>query len=363
MQKKIVVFDTFELVYGYGKSIGIYNYSLSLFSGLAVSVPENIQLVLVCNSINSIHFCRQVARKDIMVQCIQIKKMSSLKKILWEWVGAVKTIKKFYADIYFSPKGFVPGIFRKPKRCRTLTTIHDLIPLWYQYRGLGRGIPEKYVTWALLRSIRWSDRIIAVSRATSEEIRKNGGKSETISVIHNGLDGVENTNEESIYDFEYMFSVGSSLPHKNMEVLIEAYSIYEKMETDPVRLVICGNVRTRDNIIKIENISKGNLRNIYGNARCFIFPSLIEGFGFPSLEAMQYGIPVIAADTAINKEILGDACLFFDPESPVDLSKKMRELLSDHSRQKRIGARGKEMANKYTWEKCVRKTWEVIQSL
>jgi glycosyltransferase involved in cell wall biosynthesis len=88
----------------------------------------------------------------------------------------------------------------------------------------------------------------------------------------------------------------------------------------------------------------------YRRAAGFIWPSLHEGFGIPPLEAQSLGVPVIASDIPINREVLGDSALYFPPTDPAALASAMSELATDSLLRSSLSARGRVNARKFTWD-------------
>ena len=93
-----------------------------------------------------------------------------------------------------------------------------------------------------------------------------------------------------------------------------------------------------------------------------LFPSLIEGFGLPGLEAMAAGLPVIAARASCLPEIYGDAALFFDPHDPVDLADKIQSLLIDKKLCQKLIVKGQSQVTKYSWAFMASQTWQIYQA-
>lgn len=365
--KKVVLFDAYELVYGYGKSLGIYKYAVKIFRELINLVPDEFEIVLVCNSKNKSDFCTDVNISNIKykVKCYKIRKMSSMRKIVWQWYGAPKIITKLMASVYFNPKGFIPGMLNNRINTKYITTIHDLIPHWYVKNNLtlNSGISGKYVVWAMQNAVKRADGIITVSDTTKKYIKEYFKRDEAINTVYCGLDPIGEVSEVKPHEKDYFFAIGSPLVHKNVDLLLKAYEVYKKKEKKPITLVICSKEKDSNGILYVSNLTDKDLAQWYKHAKCFIFPSLIEGFGFPPLEAMQYGVPVIASDTLIQREILGDACMYFDPMSEDSLADALLTLLQNEGEQKKYKLAGIEQCKKYTWNECGRKVMDILKKM
>jgi glycosyltransferase involved in cell wall biosynthesis len=106
--------------------------------------------------------------------------------------------------------------------------------------------------------------------------------------------------------------------------------------------------------------NSSELKALYENAVGLIFPSLYEGFGFPVVEAMGLGCPVLCSSSASLPEVAGEAALYFDPLHPADLADKLDRFLSDPCLQEKLRLRGFEQAAKFRWEMTARQTLDKI---
>jgi glycosyltransferase involved in cell wall biosynthesis len=97
------------------------------------------------------------------------------------------------------------------------------------------------------------------------------------------------------------------------------------------------------------------MERLYLDSDIFIFPSLTESFGFPLAEAMSYGLPIVAADTPVNREICGEAAVYFSPLNPEDLARQVRRVAADAPLRQQLSVRGQEEARrKFRWDTHVR---------
>jgi glycosyltransferase involved in cell wall biosynthesis len=110
-------------------------------------------------------------------------------------------------------------------------------------------------------------------------------------------------------------------------------------------------------------VSDDELKSLYANAACFIYPSLYEGFGLPPLEAMSSGCPVIAACAGSLPEVCGDAALYCNPRSPQDIADKIKMMMGDEALRKELRSRGFSRIKNFTWEKCTKETLSVIRTV
>jgi glycosyltransferase involved in cell wall biosynthesis len=177
------------------------------------------------------------------------------------------------------------------------------------------------------------------------------GRDETILERHNLQKGA------------YILGVGSRNVNKNLDGLIGAMSFLGDME---IILAIAGGAnsrvfgdvnRTGGQIRELGFVSDGELRSLYENAACFVFPSFYEGFGIPPLEALTLGTPVVVSRAASLPEVFGDAALYCDPHSPRDIASKIRDALQGKAPS---GEVARSYAGRFNWENCARQTWDIL---
>lgn len=117
----------------------------------------------------------------------------------------------------------------------------------------------------------------------------------------------------------------------------------------------------RNDIVMLGNVPYQNLHTIYRLADLFVCPSYAESFGHPLLEAMASGVPVVAANLPVHREICEEAAIYFDVFNPVDLAQKCASLLSDANLKASLKERGKNQAAKFTWDIHVNKLCQLIE--
>ncbi len=270
---------------------------------------------------------------------------------------------------YFNIPIFYPG--------RMVVTIHDLTILhfdtgkattlpWivYKLRRLGYRI-------ALAVGLFRARNIIAVSETTKQEIVDHffvePGK---IAVTYEGIDAAiyKSTNGKSTKNARlikdpYFLYVGNAYPHKNLDTLLEAFQrvMRHASRVTAVKLVLVGKddyfyaklkkrVREQqgaDAIVFFGYTDDAQLSNLYRHAQALVFPSLMEGFGLPALEALAFGCPVIASDIPVFHEILGDNAMYFHALDAGDLEEKLTYILERHpGGQRRTSVR---LQDRFSW--------------
>ena len=117
-----------------------------------------------------------------------------------------------------------------------------------------------------------------------------------------------------------------------------------------------------DNIVAFPKVKDEVLAEAYTGAKLFVYPSLNEGFGFPPLEAMSLGCPVLASRVSSIPEVCGDAPFYYDPADRESFSYQLSHALSDEDERQRAIGRGKVVAASYSWDKCGEQTLSVYRN-
>ncbi|HUV82962.1 MAG TPA: glycosyltransferase family 1 protein, partial [archaeon] len=268
---------------------------------------------------------------------------------LWNQVLLPINLKKENIDLIHGTKNETPFIL---KCCKSVITIHDLTPFLFPTDFM--LLDRIYWKTIIPRSLRKSDRIIAISEHTKKDIVNFFNiPADKIDVILHGLPegyGVISDynvlekvkNRYSLTD-NFILYVGTIRPRKNIETLVKAFYKLKKSKQIIHKLVItgkellCGHELYKlIQLLKLENdviftgfVLDEDLPAIYNLAELFVYPSLYEGFGLPPLESMACGTPVITSNTSSLPEVVGDAGIIVDPYDIDDLAKVMYDVLTD----------------------------------
>jgi glycosyltransferase involved in cell wall biosynthesis len=168
----------------------------------------------------------------------------------------------------------------------------------------------------------------------------------------------------------YFLFVGANEPRKNLVSLLGAFHNLPRVIKDNYQMVVVGVERHRTQEVfekvrelKLERtviftgrVAKDELAVLYSGAEIFIFPSLLEGFGMPPLEAMACGTPVIASNLTAIPEVVGDAGFLIDPRNPDEITQAIETVLFDDGLQERLRQRGLERARQFSWRRTARET-------
>ncbi len=156
----------------------------------------------------------------------------------------------------------------------------------------------------------------------------------------------------------YVLCVGSRAANKNFGAIVRAAAMLSDLAVEVVAVggsngrVFADPAPNATNLVLAGYVSDGELRALYENAQCFVFPSLYEGFGLPPLEAMHCGCPAIVSSRAALPEVCGDGALYCDPDDPVDIARQLRRVLSSQSLRRELRDRGFARVRSFSWKKA-----------
>lgn len=163
---------------------------------------------------------------------------------------------------------------------------------------------------------------------------------------------------------KYMLYVGNAYPHKNLERLLEAFS-HAPSPMSHIKLVLVGSedyfykklkVKVREMgleeaVIFYGPATREELKNLYKNAIALVFPSLMEGFGLPAVEAMANGCLVLCSNIPVFHEVLGNCAVYFNQFETKDMADKIIDVLNNPQKYESLKTQGKELVKKYSWQK------------
>jgi glycosyltransferase involved in cell wall biosynthesis len=251
----------------------------------------------------------------------------------------------------------------------SVVTCHDLIPAAYPREflsGAGR-LAERLAYRRFLARLREAALVLTPSRETAEDVvRLAGVHAGRVRQIPWGVPAPADP-EGPVPGGVYVLYAGGLEPHKNAALAVRAIA----GAPAGVRLAMAGpwsdrrlarlQAETRragadGRIDWLGYLSPGRLAAVRAGACAVLVPSRKEGFGFPVLEAMADGVPVLASDTQALREAGGDAALYLPPHDPAAWARAIGDLARDEAARSELGAKGREQAARFTWEETARLT-------
>lgn len=304
---------------------------------------------------------------------------------LSEQIKFPKILNRENLDLVHFPYFSLSVFYRRP----FVVTIHDLIinhfPTgkastlflpFYRLKLLG----YRYV---ISKAAKKAKKIITVSNATKDEVTHHlnvdPGK---IAVTYEGVDQnlkLKISGKSQLKNKDYFLYVGNAYPHKNLEMMIEAFNILISKNHNDTSLILVGRedyfYKKLKEKVKRMNLSSciqfygsakdEELSDLYGNAKALILPSLMEGFGLPALEAMANKCLVLCSDISAFREICKDSTIYFNPKDAQDLSHQMGQIINNFGEAdyySDLKQKGFERSKEFSWEKMARETLGIYES-
>ena len=290
-----------------------------------------------------------------------------------------RAINALRADVYHSLFHFLPAGVRAGK---VVITLHDFIwvdrPDLADGRRLHRWVKGSLGRIGVKRAVAAADSIIAVSETTRRAaIDDHAVPAAKITTIYHGVDpewrlgfnGQDSELPTAFANRRFVFSLGNSLPYKNLPRLLRAFAALAEPdlllvfagrgEGNAQLLDLARQLGVADRVHFTGALSDTQIRACFTGALFFAFPSLIEGFGLPVLEAMACGAPVLTSNCSSLAEIAADHALLVDPTDVDSIAAGMRRFLAEPELRQRLGKQGQQRAATFTWETSARQTLQV----
>ncbi|MBP5609268.1 MAG: glycosyltransferase family 4 protein [Lachnospiraceae bacterium] len=292
--------------------------------------------------------------------------MKGRKWTLYNKLNQLKTGFELNGKVdIFHPTYYDP-YFLKYKKGKTVVTVYDMIHELYhddypEHLGQTDIIRKKELLYA-------SDHVIAISESTKKDIIKiyPDIPEDKITVIYLASEwGKEDRAESFDLPKDYILFVGQRKDYKNFIIFMKAMKEILGKHKDLYLLCLGGGSFSddekkltepyNDRVIQ-KDISDTVLKQAYKNALCFVFPSMYEGFGIPTLEAFNCGCPVILSNTSSMPEVGGDAAEYIDPLDAGCIAEKIEKVISDSDLRYDMKQRGYKQSALFSWDKTAEDT-------
>lgn len=289
-----------------------------------------------------------------------------LRELAWEQMRLPGLARRLGAQVVFSPANFGPLALP----AQVIVLHNDVTVARFEKRL------SKKVYWAALRlltklSLARVRRAVAVSRHAADTLSfGNRHWRAKVAVIHHGVDPVFSPDPAAARE-DFVLAVSDIYVQKNLHTLVRALALLPGVTLHVAGRILDGwyhgevvrlaeSLGVADRIRFLGRVDVPALVDLYRRCAVFVFPSTVETFGMPLLEAMACGAPVASSNTAAMPEVVGDAALTFDPQDAAAMAAAIRRLLDDRSLAAGLGDRAVARASGFTWPNAAHALADVL---
>ncbi len=350
-------------------------------SGGGLTYLQNMLPLMAREKDIDLHVCIHHSQEDILPEGLKDVTVHRLdfRTGFWrlpvrEQIEVPRLARKIGADVTFSPANYGPVL--APNSVILLR--NALSVAFVEVRAV------KLAYWALVYlgtalSLAACRRAIAVSDYTKKA--SSGGLlgifNRRLTVIPHGVSGKFSPPGKERGRETFLLAVSDLYVQKNLKNLIYALALLKKKNPaillkiagrplDTVYFAelkrVIGEEKLEGNIEFMGGVSQDVLADLYRRCGLFVFPSSVETFGNPLVEAMASGAPIACSESAAMPEVAGDAAVYFDPRNPDDMAKALARIMSEQDLRETLSKKAVDRAREFTWEKTVKKTLEVLKS-
>ena len=290
---------------------------------------------------------------------------------LWTHLRFARELWRTRPNVTFVPAHTLPFGFPG----RAVVTVHDL---GYKYFPQAHpALQRTYLDWTTRYSARRATRILADSQATADDLtRFYDTPAAKIRVVYPGVARPQDNHAVNIYEkyhlpLRYFLFIGTLQPRKNIERIVQAFAMWRRANPKARHgLVLAGQqgwlfdpawVRDVENVYPIGYIDEADKGALLRQAIALIFPTLHEGFGFPVVEAMLCGTPVIASTTSSLPELVGDAGMLVNPLEVNEIAAAMDLITINDFLHRKLMIKGFDQARQFKWQTAARTALTVLE--
>lgn len=316
----------------------------------------------------------------------KVRPLSARRAVYAAWLETrfQGRIRKLAPDLVHFTNHLVPRA--RKARAKYVVTIHDLTS-W----RLPEAFSPFYVQYTrtiVPRAVRLADMVLCPSNSVRDEVISHFNlKPESVRTAWNANSALPELSAQAQEGLSRRFRkelglqkpfvlfVGTLERRKNVATLVEAFArVAQKAD---LQLVLAGKYgygfseieaaiqrqNCRERYILAGYVSDEELSQLYTLAELFAYPSRYEGFGIPLVEAMSFGLPIVASRIPASEEVAGDAALYYDdPDDDRALADRILELLDNATLSRELGVRGRQRAEKFSWQRVIRMYLEAYES-
>ncbi len=309
---------------------------------------------------------------------LHLRALPQANYALWEQCALPVAMQRDRIDLAHFTSNTAPLYAGRPY----VLTLHDVIFMQPQLKGRPTSyqrLGRIYRRWVVPKVIHSAARIITVSQYAKRGIvREFGVQPDRVRVIHNGVGAgfAPVVGQRPSSESHFLF-LGSDAPKKNQDRVLQAYAkLCAGVPDAPKLVVIDGTLGTlaanlkrlglthlRNRVTATPYVSQKRLPSLYAGATALLYPSLVESFGIPMLEAMAVGTPVLASRAAAMPEIAGNAALLVDPTSVEAIAAGMARLAAQPELREVLACRGLQRAKRYQWKSAAELTAQLYENV
>ncbi len=352
------------------EKVGIGQYAYQLLMHLFRIKNEQIKFLI---------YLKNLPSNDLPKQTLRWRYKVFGPKKFWTQIALPSRLlfDKERPNVFFTPSHYAPRF----SPCPRVISIMDLSFIYYPQLFLKKDLYQLR-SWTAY-SIKKAVKILTISEFSKREIINYYQIPEDkVIVTYPGYNNkkYKKTDKSKIKKYnilnDYILFVGTLQPRKNIVRLIEAFNVLiKKYKNKTTQLVLVGKkgwlydeifkvtreLNLEKRLIFTDFIADDDLAYLYQHARCFVLPSLYEGFGIPVIEAMACGCPVVASSVSSLPEIVGDAGILINPKNTKDIAEGMYNAGFNELKRKEIIKKGFERIKLFSWKKCAEETLEVLE--
>lgn len=280
-------------------------------------------------------------------------------------------------DVTFVPAHTLPLWLPGP----AVVTVHDLGYIYFPEAH--PTLSRRYLDWSTRHSVRRATRVIVDSLATAQDLAAHYGVPEScIRLVYPSVDeslapvrdpqALATVRARYKLPERYLLFVGTLQPRKNIARLVQGYARWRaSLPSCDVALVLAGQqgwlfdpewTAGVEGVILPGYVHDADVAALYSGALALVFPSLHEGFGFPVLEAMRCGTPVITSNTSSLPEVAADAALLVNARDTAEIARAIGRIVTDQPLREELITKGLAHAQTFTWQRAAERALHVLET-
>jgi glycosyltransferase involved in cell wall biosynthesis len=345
---------------------GTENYALQLIRAmLSQNTPHEFHL-----------YFRDEPKPDLFPSQKNVKLHVIPLRRTWTHARFATALWMSRPDVTFVPSHTLPLNFPGP----AVVTVHDLGYIYFP--NAHPGFSRRYLEWSTRHSVERATRVIADSLATVSDLAAHYQVSENkMTLVYPGVDeSLERVTDPAKQAFmraryhlpeRYFLFIGTLQPRKNIARIVQAYAKWRTRQSKPdIGLVIAGPqgwlydpkwTTGVEGLVLPGYIQDEDIAALYSGAEALLFPTLHEGFGFPVLESMRCGTPVITSNTSSLPEVAGEAALLVNPRDVDAITNAIECIVTEKNIREDLIAKGYEQVKRFTWKRSAEQTIQVLE--